>query len=158
MHLAPHVWGPIFWHTIHIVALGYPVQQPSYATKRAAKEFYESLSMLIPCPVCREHYAKYIVENPISPSLDKRADLFRWTVNIHNIVNKSLGKPQVSEQEAIAFYTKLGERNRSPLWKPDDFKEIETRSLIKGAVYGGIGIGCLAISIWFLHNNFQAKK
>jgi hypothetical protein len=148
MHLSPHVWGPIFWHTIHITALGYPIQEPSYPVKRAAKEFYESLANLIPCPVCREHYAQHISENPIGPSLDRRADLFRWTVNLHNIVNKSLGKPHVSELEAIAFYTKLGERDRSPIWTPSDFKEMETRSLIKGAVYGGVGMVAIGGIIW----------
>lgn len=152
MHLAPHVWGPIFWHTIHITALGYPVQEPTYQVKRAAKEFYESLASLIPCPACREHYSKHISENPITPSLDKRADLFRWTVNLHNIVNKSLGKPQVSEHESIAFYTKLGERNRSPLWTSDDFKEMDTRSFIKGTVYGGGSIAFLALIIWAVYN------
>lgn len=152
MHIPPHVWGPIFWHTIHITALSYPIQEPPYTAKRAAKEFYESLTNLIPCPVCREHYAAHLSENPISPSLDKRADLFRWTVNLHNVVNKNLGKPQVSELEAIAFYTKLGERSRSPIWTVEDFKEMDQRSMIRGAVYGGVGVGIIAAGIWLLHN------
>ena len=46
-HISPAVWGPILWTTIHIVALGYP-KEPTFSEKRAAKEFYESLTHLIP--------------------------------------------------------------------------------------------------------------
>ena len=42
MQFPPSVWGPFFWHTIHIVALGYP-KNPTYTDKKCAKEFYESL-------------------------------------------------------------------------------------------------------------------
>lgn len=152
MHLPPQVWGPLFWHTIHIIALGYPIQEPPYQVKRAAKEFYESLASLIPCPACREHYSKHLKDNPISPSLDRRADLFSWTVNLHNVVNKSLGKPNVSETEVIAFYTKLGERQRSPLWTPDDFKQIEMKSLIQGIAYGVLGASIVGGAIWAVRN------
>ena len=44
MQFPPSVWGPFFWHTIHIVALGYP-KSPTYTDKKCAKEFYESLTL-----------------------------------------------------------------------------------------------------------------
>ena len=103
MRFPPSVWGPILWHTIHVTALSYP-SNPTYAQKKAAKEFYESLSELIPCPVCREHYKVHIQKLPLSPHLDRREDLFRWTVELHNEVNQMLGKPIVSETESINFY------------------------------------------------------
>ena len=62
MNIPPEVWGPFFWHTIHITALGYS-NKPTYAQKKAAKEFYESLSVMIPCPVCREHLKKHLDNN-----------------------------------------------------------------------------------------------
>jgi hypothetical protein len=117
--IPPSTWGPFFWHTMHITALGYP-KEPTYAEKRAAKEFFESLLHLIPCPVCRVHYANHLKANPVSPSLDNHQDLFRWTVNIHNLVNKDLGKAEVTELQAIAFYHALGDLGRSPVWTPED--------------------------------------
>jgi hypothetical protein len=69
--IPPTTWGPFFWHTIHIVALGYATE-PSYAQKKAAKEFFESLLFLIPCPICREHYATHLEKYPITPHLDRR--------------------------------------------------------------------------------------
>ena len=81
MLFPPTVWGPFFWHTIHIVALGYP-KNPSYTDKKCTKEFYESFAYLIPCSQCREHYKEHIGRNPLTPFLDSRSDLIRWTVDI----------------------------------------------------------------------------
>lgn len=135
MKFSPLVWGPLFWHTIHIAALSYPAD-PSYAHKRAAKEFFESLSHIIPCPKCREHYKSHLQRFPITPHLDKRSDLFRWTVQVHNEVNKSLGKRIVSEAESIMFYKRIGARDASPVIRPEDLEEIDLRSMIKGGIVG----------------------
>ena len=135
MRLPPTVWGPCFWHTMHIIALSYPAN-PSYAHKRAAKEFFEGLSHLIPCPKCREHYQTHLQKYPISPHLDRRDDIFRWTVNVHNEVNKSLGRPPVSEMESINFYRRIGARGTSPVISQDDLDEVDMRSMIKGGIVG----------------------
>jgi hypothetical protein len=42
--IPPTTWGPFFWHTIHIIALGYP-KNPTYTDKKCVKEFYESLTL-----------------------------------------------------------------------------------------------------------------
>jgi hypothetical protein len=120
---------------MHIIALSYPAN-PSYAHKRAAKEFFESLSHLIPCPKCREHYQTHLQKYPISPHLDRRDDIFRWTVNVHNEVNKSLGRPPVSEMESINFYRRIGARGTSPVINQDDLDEVDMRSMIKGGIVG----------------------
>ena len=135
MRLPPAVWGPFFWHTIHITALGYP-NDPSYAHKRAAKEFFESLVHLIPCPTCREHYTIHLQKMPITPHLDRRDDLFRWTVELHNVVNQSLGKPRYTEQESLMFYKRIGARGKSPVINQDHLDEVDMRSMIKGGFLG----------------------
>lgn len=131
MHFPPSVWGPFFWHTIHIVALGYP-KAPTYTDKKCAKEFYESLAYLLPCAVCREHYREHITKKPINTFLDSRTDLIKWTIQIHNAVNQKLGKLEWSLEEVLSYYEKLGARNRSPVWTKDDMNEVEYRSFIKG--------------------------
>lgn len=147
MRLPPTVWGPIFWHTIHITALGYP-QKPSYAQKRAAKEFYEALAQLIPCPVCREHYQQHLQIAPISPHLDRRDDLFRWTVELHNRVNETLGKPRVTEAEAVRFYRRIGARGKSPMIQQETLNELDARSMIKGALIGGGVVFAAGALLW----------
>jgi FAD-linked sulfhydryl oxidase len=145
MKLPPTVWGPLFWHTIHIVALGYS-NSPSYAQKRAAKEFYESFSQLIPCAVCREHYITHLSKNPISPHLDRRDDLFRWTVNLHNEVNVSLGKSRMLESSVLYYYRRIGAIGKNPVIDQNALDEIDLRSAIKGGAVGGgivFGVGLL---------------
>jgi len=145
MRLPPTVWGPLFWHTIHITALGYS-NEPTYSQKRAAKEFFEALAHLIPCPLCRSHYETHIQKYPISPHLDKRIDLFRWTVNLHNEVNKSLGKPTQTEMEVIYFYKRIGAREKSPVINQDTLDEVDIRSMLKGG-FVGAGLTFLAGSL-----------
>lgn len=53
---------------------------------------------IIPCLSCRQHFEQVLVENPI-PESD---DFFKWSVDVHNIVNKRLGKPEVSYEDALA--------------------------------------------------------
>jgi hypothetical protein len=142
------VWGPILWHTIHVTALSYP-SNPTYAQKKAAKEFFESLAELIPCPVCREHYKVHIQKLPLTPHLDRREDLFRWTVELHNEVNQMLGKPIVSETESINFYRRIGARERSPFITPVDFEEIDSRSMVKGAIIGAAVVGVAGGLLWW---------
>lgn len=148
MRFPPSVWGPIFWHTIHVTALSYP-SEPNYAQKRAAKEFYESLAQLIPCPVCREHYQTHLQKMPISPHLDRRDDLFRWTIDLHNEVNKMLGKPIYTELDSINFYRRIGVRERSPFIDQNDLDEIDLRSMIKGGLMGAGVVAAAGLLLWW---------
>ena len=138
----PSVGGPFFWHTMHLAALGYSAT-PTLPEKRAAKEFYESLQYMIPCPLCKTHYAEFLKQYPITPSLDSRMDLFRWTVQIHNAVNESLGKPSNhTEADAIRFYATLGMRGRSPIYVPEDLDAGGFKDMAKGAT---LALGAVAI-------------
>ena len=137
MQFPPSVWGPFFWHTIHIVALGYP-KNPTYTDKKCAKEFYESLVNLLPCSVCRDHYREHLVQNPITPFLDSRTDLIKWTIEIHNKVNKTLGKKEWTLEQVLTYYERIGRRNRSPVWTKEDMNEVDYRSFVKGFITGTI--------------------
>jgi hypothetical protein len=150
MQFPPNVWGPFFWHTIHIVALGYP-KNPTYTDKKCAKEFYESLVYLLPCAVCREHYKEHLSKNPLTPFLDTKKDLLKWTITIHNSVNKMLGKPEWTEAEVLSYYERLGHRNRSPVWTKDDMKEIDYRSFVRGFITGSVILSCVGTMIYFIN-------
>ena len=150
MQFPPSVWGPFFWHTIHIVALGYS-KNPTYTDKKCAKEFYESLAYLLPCAVCRDHYRAHLEESPITPFLDSRTDLIKWTIDIHNKVNKTLGKPEWTLQEVLSYYEKVGARNRSPVWTKEDMKEVDYYSFVKGFITGSVILGTMGGVLHFLN-------
>ncbi len=111
MHLPPEVWGPVFWATLHIVSLGY-ADEPTYAEKRAAKEFYNALPYVLPCPVCREHFREVLQAIPVENWLDNRTSLVEWVWMAHNRVNERLGKPQVTKAEFFAAYGEMAKRGR----------------------------------------------
>lgn len=152
MQFPPTVWGPFFWHTIHIVALGYP-KNPSYADKKSAKEFYESLAFLLPCSICKEHYKSNLQKHPITPYLDSRADLMKWTIQIHNEVNKMLGKPEWSMEEIIAYYERLGRRERSPVWTKEDMNEVDYRSFVRGFLTSSFVFSVIGGGLYFMLPN-----
>jgi len=148
MKIPPNVWGPFFWHTIHIAALAYP-KQPSYGDKKAAKEFFEALQFLLPCPVCKEHLKTHLAKFPITPHLDRRDDLFKWTVMLHNEVNVSLNKGTMTELEALLYLQRLGARNSSPVINKDMLDEIDMRSMIKGGIIGGAVTFTFGLCIYY---------
>ena len=108
--MPPDVWGPIFWDAMHIVSLAYPVQ-PTEADKAGAKAFFESLTSVIPCPICREHYAAKIKESPIA--LESKGELIYWVWDIHNQVNAMLNKPTVTIEQFLERMKTLGSRSSS---------------------------------------------
>jgi hypothetical protein len=61
-------------------------------------DFVEGYKEIIPCLSCRDHFEQVLIDNPV-PEAD---DLFKWSVDVHNIVNKRLGKPEFSYEDALA--------------------------------------------------------
>ena len=91
---------------------------------------------------------KHLEKYPIMPHLDKRSDLFKWTVLLHNEVNKSLDKPVYTENQVLKGYERLGSLNRSPIWTPDDFAEADWKARVQGIAIG-VGMTTLAsVILW----------
>lgn len=152
VRISTAVWGPPMWISIHLVALGYP-KNPSYADKKAAKDFFESLQFLLPCELCRNHYKENLKKFPITPHLDRRDDLFKYTVMLHNEVNKMLNKPVMTELEAIYYLQRLGARGESPILNRETFEEMDMRSMIRGGFIGGGVVFFTGLCIYFFSRN-----
>ena len=104
--MEPKIWGPSFWFVIHTIAFYYP-EKPSFNEKRHMYEFFQNLQHIIPCNVCRQHYTKHFNDHPISPYLDNKSNLVAWTVELHNRVNQTIGKPTKSVDDVIKHYHKV---------------------------------------------------
>mmetsp|Transcript_95193 Transcript_95193/g.188589 ORF Transcript_95193/g.188589 Transcript_95193/m.188589 type:complete len:181 (-) Transcript_95193:170-712(-) len=96
----PRVWGPPVWNALHKLIAGYPTEVPPDMQTHTAT-LMESLSHTLPCKSCREHLQQHFLSDPIEPHLATRDDLQRWLVHLHNSVNEDLGKPILSEEEAL---------------------------------------------------------
>lgn len=102
--MLPTIWGKHLWFSIHFVALDYP-DSPEQEHIQAYKDFYTNLWKVIPCFKCAVNYKRHLQELPIDGHLHSQDALFAWTVALHNIVNKELGKPEMSLEEAKIKYT-----------------------------------------------------
>ena len=86
------VWGPSLWHTLHTISFNYPVK-PNENEKSRYKKFMQSLVCILPCRYCRENLVKNYKSNPISnEDMKDRNSFSRYVYNLHEIVNKMLGK------------------------------------------------------------------
>lgn len=102
--MRPDIWGQYFWVSIHYIALGYPVI-PTYDEKAAYKAYFLSLHYVIPCKTCSDHYQTHLKIRPIMEAdLESNETLFKWTVDIHNMVNADLGKSRLSYKDALDMY------------------------------------------------------
>ena len=54
---------------------------------------------------CGENYKNHLLELPLTnDALRKEKTLCKWTVELHNLVNKSLQKPTMAYNEAYQFF------------------------------------------------------
>lgn len=103
--MKPTLWGKYMWMSIHLIALGYP-NNPTQADKNAYFSYFNELYKVIPCEVCAKNYLQHLSEIPLTEKvLSSRNTLFDWTVDLHNIVNKMLGKDVISKEHAYNIFT-----------------------------------------------------
>jgi hypothetical protein len=86
------VWGPSLWHSLHTISFNYPVK-PSITEKKQYYDFFMSLKNILPCRYCRENYVKNIKTIPLNmKTMKNRNSLSKWLYNLHEEINKMLGK------------------------------------------------------------------
>lgn len=96
----PEIWGSHGWKFIHSIAISYP-EKPSEEDKIKYKQFFISVGDVLPCESCQKHYKKNVVMSDLDKALTNNKTLFKWTVSLHNKVNRSLNKREFSVMEAL---------------------------------------------------------
>lgn len=89
-------WGPSKWKELHL-----RTKQPGFDLA-FENNWLSVFSSTIPCGECRRHWKEALDKHP--PVLTSSEDYFRWTIEIHNVLNASLGKPEMSLSEANSLY------------------------------------------------------
>jgi len=102
-------WGPCTWYLFHTLA-----------EKIKEEEFYENKQVLLdliiricsnlPCPDCQGH-AKQQMSMLRPNNIKTKQDLKLMLHSFHNIVNRRLNKPQMSEDELIKKYSLANTNN-----------------------------------------------
>lgn len=86
------VWGPSLWHFLHTMSFNYKMN-PTSEDKKNYKQFVLSLVNILPCKYCRMNLKKNLKTLPLKNSdMKNRKTFSKWVYNLHELVNKMLGK------------------------------------------------------------------
>ena len=96
MNINPNLWGPSSWNFMHYITLGYP-ENPTDEVKKNTLYLFASLKYLLPCEKCRYNYQMHLEKHPLNDVvLSSRTLLVNWLIDVHNEVNVSLNKAQIT--------------------------------------------------------------
>jgi hypothetical protein len=130
------VWGPSLWHSLHTISFNYPVK-PSITEKKNYFDFFMSLKNVLPCGYCRKNYVKNIKTIPLNmTTMKNRNTLSKWLYNLHEEINKMLGKKSnLSYEDVKLRYEMFRSRCLSKSKKKNTLKKKKkSKVLEKGCV------------------------
>ena len=93
--------GIIGWKMLHSFAAAYPTE-PTKKEKLALHALVNAFRVLYPCEECRGHFNTMIESHPVKDS--NRKEVVMYFCELHNIVNKKLGKEEFDCDKAFEFW------------------------------------------------------
>ncbi|GKV26463.1 hypothetical protein SLEP1_g35754 [Rubroshorea leprosula] len=96
--------GRATWTFLHTLAAQYP-ENPTRQQKKDVKELMAILSRMYPCKECADHFKEVLRANPVQAR--SQHEFSQWLCHVHNVVNKSLGKPGFPSERVDARWGKL---------------------------------------------------
>ena len=96
-------WGPSTWYIFHCLALSWSTEnQQKYNT------FFKIARSIIPCEICKKHFTRAInrPQNRIQHNCSNKDKMFKWTVRLHNNVNRMNRKRIIKPDTAMKIYIK----------------------------------------------------
>tara|TARA_B100000767_G_C19763821_1_gene536466 strand:+ start:951 stop:1382 length:432 start_codon:yes stop_codon:yes gene_type:complete len=103
MALEPKIWGPHFWFVIHTIALTYP-NNPNEVIRKKYYDLIQNLPLFLPVEEIGNTFSQYLDKYPVTPYLESRTSFVKWTHFIHNKINVSLGKEELTMEGAMSAY------------------------------------------------------
>ncbi|KAI7747259.1 hypothetical protein M8C21_027826 [Ambrosia artemisiifolia] len=96
--------GRATWTFIHTLGAQYP-EKPTRQQKKDVKELMAIISRIYPCKECADHFKEVLSSNPVQAG--SQAEFSQWLCRVHNVVNRSLGKPMFPCERVDARWGKL---------------------------------------------------
>lgn len=110
----PNKWGPNMWNFLHTITLNYPAN-PTTLDIQNHQMFLESLKYILPCEMCRNHFAENISKFP--PKLESRMEFIKWMIDLHNEVNKQNNKTVYNYDQAMELIKNNISKAHQPITK-----------------------------------------
>ena len=105
--MKPDVWGPHAWIFLHSITLEYP-DNPTDEDKVNIVNFINSLSLVLPCQKCRINFGLHLEKYPLTNKvLESKTNLVKWMIDIHNCVNVTNNKKELSYEDSLKEILKL---------------------------------------------------
>tara|TARA_B100000795_G_C22736132_1_gene413411 strand:+ start:514 stop:1065 length:552 start_codon:yes stop_codon:yes gene_type:complete len=119
------IWGPSLWHVLHTMSFNYPIK-PTTEQKHEYANFIYSLGDVLPCKYCRINLPNNMKKVPFKKStLRSRESFSKWVYDLHNEVNKMLGKPtDLTYEEVRERYEHFRARCSAPTKKKAVKKQV----------------------------------
>jgi len=114
-----NTWGPHYWFVLMTIALTYPTH-PNSVTRRKYYDLIQNFPLFIPIDEMGDRFSEMLDRYPVSPYLDSRESFSRWVHFIHNKINVSIGKDEVSYNEALDRY--FAEYRPKPVYLSDKIR------------------------------------
>ena len=101
--MEPNIWGPSAWTFLHSITLNYP-DNPSTEDQKNYMDFFNILSKVLPCNICKHNLKNHLNELPINFHLSNKETICKWLVEIHNKSNITSGKKSITYKEFLEIY------------------------------------------------------
>lgn len=101
--LDANIWGPHYWFFLFTTGVNYP-ETPNEVTRKKYYDFIQNFPLFIPDPEMSSQFIKLLDKYPITPYLDSRTSYIKWIHFIHNRINASIGKDEISLEDAMERY------------------------------------------------------
>lgn len=91
-------WGTFLWSYIHTITL--------LDNSDNMLKIMQNLDIFITCEMCKDTYRQVLIDHPPVAYRDSNNihSIFYWTVLLHNIVNRHLGKKEWTNEEALEYW------------------------------------------------------
>ena len=139
MTLDPKIWGPHYWFVLHTIALSYPIK-PTETIRKKFYDFYQNLPLFLPIEEIGNNFSKFLDKYPVTPYLESRQSLVRWTHFIHNKINKALNMSTLTMEQAMSSYYES--------YKPREVKDLEQRKRREKYVFAGFVVLIIAAAAY----------
>lgn len=105
--LSKKIWGPKAWNLLHSFSF-HPKTELTPDEKHDYYILYKTFYYILPCRICKIHYKDLLeIFEPLQEKKITRKYIQQWVWKIHNIVNRRLGKKQISFQDAKKLQHKI---------------------------------------------------
>jgi len=102
----PIVWGKHGWIFLHSITMAYP-DKPTAQEKQKFMDFFMLLPDVLPCSARKQHLKEHMCQYSLRDALHSKTTLVEWLINIHNLTNKTLGKPTKTFEQVIQLYKSM---------------------------------------------------